>query len=210
MARALSDFHDDVQFALGNKGLGDTLMTRFINDAYLDVCGAVDIEDIIETGADTTADGTEAYSVPSGAIVVKNVVDTSNNYLLEFQPKSMFLGERDGTASARSKPKAWTRVDDELWLSPIPDDAYGLLILFKEVPTLLVDDTDELAIPEIWEPAVYMLAVHYGMMAQGDENRAMMWLQRAATYVQTRISDGDYYANSLSLSLTQARFAVEE
>lgn len=205
MSRTLDNFRDDVQSAIGERGIANAKLNRFINDAYLDVCKGVDFEDLEKSDtSQTTVDGTEDYDVPTGSLVVKGVIDTTNDNLLEFITKYEFYRRRSTDASDEGEPTEWTRHIDKIKLHPVPDDAYALEILYKVVPTLLSADADTLAIPEVWDPVVLMLAIHYSFLSLGEEDRAMVYFQRAVAYIQSCITEADYFAETLSLGVSKA------
>ena len=206
MARALSDFHDDVQRAVGEKGLTDAIMTRMINDAYLDVAGGIDHEELmaVDTSQPTVV-GTEAYNVPSDASFVDAVVDVTSDYAMEFYMLRAFYRRRSTAVGDRGEPKFYTRRGMFLLLSPVPDAIYTLNIIYRDIPTLLSADADESVLDELWEPAIFFLAVANTFMSYGDESRAAVWTQRAVAYLQTKGAKTESLVAALMKGLNTSR-----
>jgi len=188
---------------LGNRGLANATLDRFINYAYLDIVGGVDFATFDATGDISVTAGDAVYDVPTGALVVQSVfaAGAAADTLLEFITKEEYY-RRDRTT--QGTPAYWTRIGDEVFLVPTPNGTDTLTILYKKSPTKLSATDSTTEIPEIWDPVVWLLACHYGFLAHGEEDRAMVFLQRASVYIQTKITEAEYYAQSLALGASQA------
>lgn len=202
MAMTLSEYRTDLQRALGNLGLTNTELDRYINHGYLDIVGGVDFSalEAVETQALTI--GTREYAVPDDTLMIKMVVNDTQNDILEFVPVTEFYRRR---VVVNAAPEEWTRLGNEIQVNPPPDAADDLHIIYKVAPDELTADTDEIVIPSIWDPAVLHMAVFYGLMAKGEEDRALAYKQSAMAYIQTRITEEEEYAHGLGTGLTQAR-----
>lgn len=184
----LAQFRTDVQSALGDRGLVDATLDRWINLSYLDIGGAVEFEVLQEEDtAQSTVSGTVSVNVPTGAHKVKYVRNTTGNTLLEWVPKTEFYRRQQSAGT----PTAWTQHKALILLNPIPNAVLALRIGYRKSPTALSAVGDVTVIPDYWDAAIFLLAVHYGLLAKGEDNRAMVWLQRAASYIQSRITEND-------------------
>lgn len=200
---ALSAFRTDLQSALGNRGLANATLDRFINYAYLDITGAVDFEVFDSVDDISVTQGNNVYDVPPGALIVKSIFSSgaATDTLLQYVSKEEFY-RRDRTTEGT--PTSWTRRGAYICLEPNPSGSDTLTVLYKASPTKLSASDSTTEIPELWDPVVWLLAVHYGFLALGEEDRAMVFLQRASVYIQTKITEAEYYAQSLALGMTQA------
>ena len=206
MSMSIANFRTDLSSLLGNRGISDARLNRWINHAYLDIAGGVDfaaLEDI-DTSV-TGSSGTYFYTVPAGTMVIKAIYDEANDNLLGYVSMGEFWRRRTTVAGTM---EVWTRIGTKFYVDPPPDGSDAITILRKSVPALLASDdpdTDTSAFPEIWDPVIYHLSGFYAFMALGEEQRAMIFKQSAIEYIQKRITEEMEYAFSLSTGLTQAR-----
>lgn len=184
----LSEYRTEVQSALGDRGVTDNRLDRWINFAYMELAGALDFETFDGESSATSSSGTNSLSVPTDSMTVKAVVDDDNDTLLQWVPKHEFFRL---PRSQQGTPEKWTQHIDQVLLQPTPDSTVNYLVLYKDVPTRLSADTDTTAIPQVWDQAVYMLAVHYALMSLAEEQRASLWLQRAVQFIRTRVTEED-------------------
>lgn len=193
----LSDFRIDLQSALGDRGLHDPRLDRFINFGYLDLCGAVDFE-VLEAQdvSQSTAIGNQNLNVPANAMLVRIVRDTTVGRLLGWIPKVEFY-RRAFTPNAA--PLNWTRDGAVIKLNPTPNAVDAMLIIYKKTPVLLAATTDVSVIPDIWDPAIFLLSVHHALLALGEEQRSTTWLARAISYIQSRMTENDLHENASGL-----------
>ena len=124
------------------------------------------------------------YVLPDGTIAKKTIVGTKKHCVryegdyLEYAPNYTVLDEEFG------EPKEFYVDGDDLYIYPTPDDVYVLSIDYFSAPIgikedgteiyELVDDTDQLNIPEKYETyfknAVISKAMLYAITDQSDEN----------------------------------------
>ena len=64
---------------------------------------------------------------------------------------------------------------------------------------MFANSASKTVIPDSWDVAVWMMSVHYGLLALGEDNRSMAWLSRAITYIQSRMTEGDLQATASGL-----------
>lgn len=196
----LDNFRTDLQSALGDRGIVNERLDRWINFGYLDICGSIDFEVLDEE--DTTqsiSTGANTANVPAGALIVKLVKDTTNDNLLGWIPKPEF---HRLSASATGAPTKWTRHKNQIFVHPKPTATTAIRIIYKKPPTRLINATDVTVLPDVWDAAVFMLAVSYGMLALGEEQRAGVWLQRVVHYIQTRMTEERMHSGESGLGLS--------
>lgn len=200
--RTLTLFRAELEAMLGNLSLGTTKIDRWLNDAYLDLAGGVDFAALQDIDTTTTATiGQANYAVPSGTLTVQAVFDEANDSALEYVTPEEYYRRRSTT---NGNAEVWTRIGDEIYLSPPPDATDAITILRKAAPTALSGANDTSAFPEIWDPVILHLAAFYGMMARNEEDRAMVFMQSAINYIQTRITEEEEYIQARGLGLAIA------
>lgn len=201
--QTLEEFHTDLQGSLGNKGIVGDRLTRWVNSAYFELTGAIDFEILEATAEVATVAAQQAVAIPntdSTTVVVKHVRDnTSDNKLGWLDKAELLRKKRTPTAT----PLYWTRHAATILLHPVPDDIFALELYLKKDPTPLADTSSKTIIPASWDQAIQLLATHYGLLATGDEQRAMVWLNRAIAYLQTRTTEEDIHASTTGLSGSQ-------
>jgi len=195
-AIALSTYRSDLQSALGDRGLDNTRLDSWINQGYYDLAGAVDFEVMDTNSTVATVSSVQTITTPTNALIVKFLKDTTSDNLLGWLPK-MELFRRAITPTAQ--PKYWTRHAASIYLSPVPDAAYNMFIVYKKPPTKLTAVGDVSTFADTWDTAVFQLAVHHALLALGEEQRAVAWLQRAILYIQSRMTETDLHAEASGL-----------
>jgi len=184
----LVDFRDELDITFGERGIEEPTLNRWIHFAYLDLCSSVDFEILDEEDSFSTVSGTRAYNDPADEyMLIKHIRDTTSDFGLSWIPKEDFFRL---TAADTGQPKRWTLHKDKIYFYPKPDAAYALKVIYKKVPDVL-DEADVTVLPPQWDQAISMFAVHYGYMAMGEENRGIAWYNRAVSYIQTRMTEGD-------------------
>jgi hypothetical protein len=114
----------------------------------------------------TTIANTQEYVLPTIATDIDKIrllTDTTNDVVLNYVDP-IALEEADPKNETTSKPNKWTVYGDTLKIWPIPDGEYEINVMYKKVPTELVNSTDE---PEI--PNRYMEVVVLGVYQKVHE-----------------------------------------
>jgi hypothetical protein len=183
---ALEDFRTEVQSALGNRGIANGRLDRWVNFSYLDITGSVDFEILDGSTTPVVAQNTNSTPVPVGAMVISLVRDTTNNNLLQWTPKTEFYRR---SAAATGAPTVWARQEGTIYIHPTPTVATTLFIVHKKAPALLSGAADKAILPDTWDAAIFLLAASYGLSGLGEDERAIAWFQRAQAYIQTRMNE---------------------
>ena len=195
----LADYRTDLQTALGDRGLSNTILDRHINFAYLDIIGAVKFPELVEEDtSQSTANGVNSVNVPTGAMLVDLVRNTTDDVKLQWIP----LQEYWRLTQAAGVAAKWSRQKNKIMLNPVPNGIKALRILYIKSPARLSGSTDVTVLPDTWDSAVFLLSVHFGLLAVGEEDRATVWFQRALAYVQTRMTEEGLSMGASGLGLT--------
>lgn len=196
-AMTLANFQAEIQSCVGDRGSDTTRLTRWLNFGYLDVAGAIDFEEFnfIDTSQSTVI-GTQSVNIPAGSMVVQFVRNTTGNSLLAWLPRVEFQRR---PITPTGTPTHWTTQGTKILLNPTPSAIVTLAIGYKKPPTLLAVDADATSLPDVWDPAIYMMAVHHALLALGEEQRASAWFNRAAGYIQSRMTQQDLIQDAAGL-----------
>jgi hypothetical protein len=187
----LEDFRASLNVTFGERNVDQPILDQWINYGYYDVCSAVDFDILDIEHAFSTVGATRSYDTPTEPyMIIKHVRDETSDFSLSFIPKEDFfrLAKAD-----TGEPKRWTLHLDDIYLYPVPDSAYSMYAIVKNVPERLENDEDDSVLQPVWDVAIDMLATQYGYMSLGEENRALVWFNRAIMYIQTRMTDGGMY-----------------
>lgn len=193
----LADFTSDVVSALGANYNNSLRLARWVNAGYLDLLTSLDFEETNEEVEITTDVATQTIDVPTGALLVESIRNETSDINLGWIPKTEMLRR---SVDSIGVPTHWCRFGDVVRLHPLPDDAYILTMFYKASPDLLDVDTDTTMLPDMWDPVVSMLATHHAFLGLGQEARSAVWLGRAITYIQSRVTDGDFMDSKLGLA----------
>lgn len=185
----LSEFRERLDVTLGDRNLSSDPFDDAINDAYMEIAGGVEFKEFEAIHQFVTVDGTISYALPAVDIAaVEFIVRTSDFLNLRWVSKGEFLRLDPGDAT----PTVWTRIGDSIYLNPTPDAAYGIDLHYRTMPGILSADADVTEISRLWDQPVYLLAVHYMWMALGEEDRGVVWYQRALAALQSRMTEDDF------------------
>jgi len=85
-----------------------------------------------------TVDGTNYVAIPTDALVIRSVFDTTSTTKLRNMAQSKFLEYTDrADTTAESNPTEWIRQGAYIYLHPTPDAVYALTIHYRKRPALL-------------------------------------------------------------------------
>lgn len=195
----LENFRTDLQSALGDRGIDNTRLDRWVNFGYVDLSGAISFEMLEFTDEQTTVSGDETLDVPANIMLVKILRDATNDRLLGWLPKNEYFRR---SADASGQPTHWSRHGNDIVLHPVPDGAYDIHIMYQTFPDLLDDPADTTILPNTWDVAVHQLSVYHGLQSLGEEQRASLWYNRAVNYIQTRMTEDLHQATASGIGLS--------
>lgn len=140
---------------LGRDDLTDDELDLWINDAYLDVCTSVDIDELKASIALTTVAGQMLYNLPYVVSSTQSaaLIDTtlySGGIPLNKADKVWYREQENKS----DRPEVFFREGEVLVLYPTPDKAYTISIDFRVRPLPLSDDTDSPIIGQEWHRAI--------------------------------------------------------
>lgn len=186
----LDDLNAEVTSSMGTRtGVAPTRVDTWINLAYIDIASGIDFEELDGELAIPTVAAQNNYTGPVNPLVVQLLRDEDNDNLLTWIPKSEYFRlDRSVTATA---PTRWTRRGTEILIWPNPDIVYNLLAMYKITPALLTG-VNVTVLPAFVDNALIMLGTAYGLLAVAEDQRAIVWVNRAITYLSSRLTHQDF------------------
>lgn len=181
----------------------------WLNLAYTDIASGIDFTELDDDLAIPTVIGQNNYTGPVNPLIVNLLRDEDNDNLLTWVPNSEYF--RLDRSVAQAVPARWTRRGDEILIFPNPDAVINLLAFFKQTPPPLVADGDVTILPPYVDNAILLLGIAYGLLAVGEDARAITWTNRAIAYLGSRLTGQDFSFLLGGLTQTQptATDAVE-
>ena len=166
-----------LKFQFGNRtdleDVGDTnLYNIWINSAYKQLCSRNRFWALkrnfkfpqlqaLDTSQSTT-DAVAYLSMPSDALIIQNLQDTTNERDLDYiKPIEYFSFTDRADTDAEGQPTEYTRSGDYIYLHPTPDATYTTEILYRKRPATL-SGAEETAIDDEWDDAILALAAFIG------------------------------------------------
>jgi hypothetical protein len=187
--------HDEmiayVKFRLGQRTDlssvdGEDFYSLWVNSAYKELASKNSIFGIkglrskvyfpeLET-ADTsqsTVDGTAYIDVPTGALIIREVEDTTNDRLLErisWGEYKSYAGRAD--TDAEGQPTQCVRRGSYIYLYPTPDDTYAMTIDYRKKITVNISGSSTTDIGAEWDEPIVQLATYKGLMWMGEFDKS--------------------------------------
>jgi hypothetical protein len=187
----LLQIRTELDSSMGDRSnVDDTRRDVWINLAYTDIASGIDFTELDDDLAIPTVQGQNNYAAPADSLIVQLFRDEDNDNLLTWIPNSEYF--RLDRSAAQGVPKRWTRRGDELLIFPDPNGVINLLAFFKQTPPPLVNDGDVTILPPYVDNGVLLLGIAYGLLAVGEDARAITWANRAVTYLGSRLTGQDF------------------
>lgn len=198
----LSQIRTEVDSAMGNRsGIVDARLNTWINLAYTDIASGIDFEELDGEFTIPTVASQFEYTGPTNPLAIQMVRDETNNRLLTWIPKNEYFRlDRSSTGT----PLRWTRRGDDVMIWPPASGVVTLTVFYKITPTALALDTDTTILPAYVDNGLIFLATSYGLLAVNEDQRALVWLNRAINYLQSRLTNQDFSFLLGGLAKTQA------
>ena len=202
----LLQIRTEVDSSMGNRtSVDDPRIDTWINLAYIDIASGIDFPELDGELVIPTVVGQNNYTGPVNPLVVDLVRDDTNENLLTWVPKNEYFRLN---RSVNGDVKRWTRSGAEILVFPPPIAIVNLTAFFKITPVILVVDGDVTILPGYVDNALILLAPAYGLLATGEDERAIVWLNRAINFLQSRLTNQDLSFLLGGLSKTQPERTV--
>jgi hypothetical protein len=187
----LLQIRTELDSTMGSRSnVDDARRDVWINLAYTDIASGIDFTELDDDLAIPTVQGQNNYAAPADPLIIQLVRDEDNDNLLTWIPNSEYF--RLDRSIAEDPPQRWTRRGDEILIFPDPDGVINLLAFFKQTPPPLVADGDVTILPPYVDNGILLLGVAYGLLAVGEDQRAITWANRAVAYLGSRLTGQDF------------------
>lgn len=183
------DLKEQVQFRMGRlaQGTTDGITTAgdnnlnmygiWVNNAYKQICSSeylmgipkkVIIPDLEYSTTGTTTAGVAYIDMPTGALLIRKVMDSTNGSKLNWISWRKYIAYTDrANSGSRGTPTQWTRGTGKIYLYPTPDTTITEEIFYKKIPSDLTG-TNTTIIGAEWDEPIVLLAAIKGMISLGD------------------------------------------
>lgn len=186
----LLQIRTEVDSSMGNQtSVLDPRINTWINLAYTDIASGINFAELDDEFDIATVVGQFEYAGPVNPLAVDLLRDETNERLLTWIPKKEYFRLNRGSNGTVLR---WTRRGASILVYPPPDAIVTLRAQFKVTPPALVGDGDVTILPSYVDNALIFLAVSYGLLATGEDQRAIVWLNRAVNYLSSRLTDQDF------------------
>lgn len=186
----LLQIRTEVDSNMGNKtSTPDPRIDTWLNLAYNDVASGIDFPELDDEFVIPTVVGQNAYAGPPNPLVVDLVRDDTNENLLTWIPKNEYFRLNRAT---NGPVQRWYRSGTQILIWPPPIAIVSLTAFFKITPPPLAVDGDVTVLPPYMDNALIFLGTSYGLLATGEDQRAIVWLNRAINFLQSRLTNQDF------------------
>lgn len=181
---ALSQFRTELGSILGNRsGITDERLDTWINLGYEELAGTVEFEEL--DSIIVIGDYTNRFDIPELVRFVKGL--TTGQGLLQWVPQTEFMRIADNVPG--DLLEYWTRIGNEIFLTPPVAATEEISVLAYMIPTPLVLATDKTVLPAGWDWPVLAFAISSAFMLLGDAEEGTAWYNRAVSFVQSRVKE---------------------
>lgn len=161
---------------VGNPSSGqvtDAFLNQIINIAYKAMMERFRFKSNKKTYAFSTVVGTQLYDLPTDALALLRVRNTTQNY----EGKLEKYGDRRvaelNNVETYGTPLYYARYQNQLGLYPTPDIVYTMEIRYKAVLADLAADTDVPDMPDGWHWGLVLFARYYYFVDQNETAKAI-------------------------------------
>ena len=183
------DLKEQVQFRLGRLAQSTTdgltssgpnnlnMYGIWVNEAYKEICSSeyfmnipkkMIIPDLEYSTTETTTAGTPYIDVPSSALIIRKVMDSTNGSKLSWISWRKYIAYTDRADSgSRGTPTNWVHGTGKIYLHPTPDATITEEVFYKKLPGDLTG-SETTVIGSEWDLIIVRLAALNGMTALGD------------------------------------------
>lgn len=187
----LLNIRNEVASAMGTRSnVTPARRDVWINLAYTEISSGIKFTELDGSLAIPTVVGQNAYTGPVNPMIVHMLRDDTNNKLLTAVTEEEYF--RLDRSVANAKVERWTRRATQILVWPNPDAIVTLTSYFKITPTALVADGDVTVLPPYTDNALLYLSIATGLMAVGEDQRGIIWVNRAISYLGSRITEQDF------------------
>lgn len=191
MGADFTTLSDLLKFRLGNNAALSAVVPNtatynlygiWVNSAYRQLCtqdGILGFQKKLHfpqlhvSTTKTTTDGTAYVEVPTDALYITEVYDTTNNVKLDQISWKKYIGYTDRTdTSAEGDPTEWTRHESRIYLHSTPGTTGDTITIYYKKLVADLSGTLTTDIGAEWDDAIIELATYKAMIWTGDYDKA--------------------------------------
>lgn len=170
MSYNLSSLVAKVQSRINDASFSSATITEYLNDAQNDLFSEYDLRFMEASQTYTlnvgTADITNDTGLPADFESVYTITNTTAGYesLIPYRDfrdiDENIANPLSEAAYGTGSPTSWYMYGGTIYVFPLPDQAYTLLLRYKKRPTILTADADVIAVPQEFEELLILGATY--------------------------------------------------
>lgn len=158
--KTFASMKEELRLKLGGRGDATAQLGRWINDAYVDLCSSLQLDELKGSITLDIVAGQPFYLLP-------DVVETILSVAIVLEPTALRPGypltkieaqSYRGLADSSGEPSAYFRHGQMLVLWPEPLNERSLAVEFRLQPVELSADTDSPLLDRMWHEGIMLLA----------------------------------------------------
>jgi hypothetical protein len=167
--------------------VSDEELGEYINYGYKDLAGRYAYHQTRKICTFSTVAGESKYQLPPDCASVLRLRDNTHGKKLR-KSGDRGLSSR-GVPEVNFWPSSYVRYRNYVNLRPVPDGIYVIEIYYIAIPQLLVNDTDLPVLPDTWDVGVWLRAIWYYHMTNGDTAQATTALTNYTVWLSDKPSE---------------------
>ncbi len=172
----LEGFRESVNLALEGDRQANERLDRWINDAQVELFAELDIQGRRTCGTTSTVKDQREYTIPPDLLAVLVLRDTTSKRRVIRTAIENFKLFDETTVG---EPTRYARVDDLLFLFPLPDAVFTLQMFYIKEPAQMVAGTDKSQLPKMYDRMIHLIALRNGLIDLEKSERATLVFQIA-------------------------------
>lgn len=178
----LEGFRDRLNLPLGEKRQGNERLDGWINDAQIELFGELDLQGRRTCQTTPTVIDQREYNVPLDLLAILVLRDTTNKKrLIRTAIENFKLFDE----TTKGNPTRYVRVDDLIFLFPVPDTVLTLQMFLIKEPAILTAATDTSELPAMFDRVIHLLALRSALLDLDEGDRATLIFQSAQNMLRT-------------------------
>lgn len=182
----LAGFRTRLQTTLGNRGFTAAELDVWINAGMVEVAGAIEFDGLKYKVDTVLSKGVYEYGLAPDVLAITAV------WISGFRGKGKLLRTTPEVIESMDRrregfPKRYSKRSHTLIVHPTPDQEHLAHMVVMNEPRLMNDAVDTTSFPSTFDSGVHMMAVSAAYLDLGEEHRALVWANRCAAYLGSRL-----------------------
>ncbi|KKM19695.1 hypothetical protein LCGC14_1653010 [marine sediment metagenome] len=172
----LGGFQDSVNHALGERRQGNERLDQWINEAHVELFAELDLQGRRTCGTTSTVIDQRTYNIPPTLIAVLVLLNSTTKKRLIRTSIENFQGLDQAKIGS---PTRYSRVDDLLYVHPLPNIVESLQIFYIKEPAALALSTATSELPSMFDRVIHLVALRNALIDLNETERATTIFQIA-------------------------------